>query len=301
MKTLYPTTIESVSRGLSPRLWGGMPLDQIFGGPNSPDVGYGIWDDFIAWPGVPATNMGNWGGQWRAYVDTAMTCEQYLANYLGVTGGVPGKGIAAVMTTTDNLEVWLQAGGTSTTATGGAPFVLSDTPLNCRKLCFEVRFLVTTITTLDAGWFLGLGEPGMAVENTIADAGTLVSKDFIGLFKPEANTTGVDIVYDLAGAAAVNTHADDFQTIAINTWYKFGFMFEPMSHLSGANEVSQVRFFWNGVEDTAHVLTHADITNAVLADFPDAQPMHVLLGQKSGNTGSDAWLKIDWVCCAQLE
>lgn len=301
MRTLYPTTIEAVVRGLSPRLWAGMPLDQIFGGHNSLDVGYGIFDDFIGFAGAPATNIGNFGSQWRAWVDTNQLLEGYPTNYMGLTGQVPGKGIAAFFTTTDNKEIWMQAGATSTTVEGSGPFILSDTPAYCRKLVFEVRFLVTTITTLDCGWFLGLGAPGMAVENTLADeeAG-FADKSLIGLYKPPANTTGVDFVYKLLGDT-LNTHAAAFQTIAINTWYKFGFMFEPLSHLSGANEVSQVRVFWDGVEDTGHPITHADISASGADDFPDAVPMNVLMGQKSGHAAGDSWLKIDWVSCAQLE
>jgi len=292
MRTQYPQHESGVTRGLSPRLWNNMPLDQIFGGPNALDVGYGIYDDFISF-GVPvvATDTQTGPNGLQVYADDNQLIDQKSGWVAGATGQANGHGVLRLFTTTDNSECSAQYGGLL-----GSVFNLSDTAGSCKKFAMEVRFQISTITTLDCAWFIGLAEEGSAIADFLVDneAGLVATKDLIGLYKPAANTTGVDLVYQ-AASVAMNEHSGDYQTLAITTWYKFGMLFEPTNVLdSSGNQVCSVKQFWNGVEQTDDVIAHSDI-KATAADFPDGEEMHVIFGQKSGSAGGDCELLIG--CC----
>ena len=301
MRTQYPSHESAVSRGLSPRLWQGIPLDVILaGGPNALDVGYGVFDDFISF-GVDViatdTQCGPNGLQTFQSADTDLI-DQKSGWVAGATGQAAGHGVLRLFTTTDNEQVYAQYGGLL-----GSVFNLSDTAGSCKKFAMEVRFQVSTITTLDCNWFIGLAEEGSAVDNFLVDeeAGLVVTKDVLGLHKLGAATTAVGLYYS-KGSDTINAHVAAYQTIAITTWYKFGMLFEPTTQLdSSGNQICSVKQFWDGVEQPDDVISHADIKASSTDDFPDGEEMHVIFAQKGGHTAANAELLIDWVCAVQLE
>ncbi|MHC4716142.1 MAG: hypothetical protein ACYS5V_04175 [Planctomycetota bacterium] len=287
MGSLIPRHQEQVGVGHTYDLWRGFPRDEIFTFKDR-NVGYGIQDHFTSFNMAPTADdsttaqFGSNGAQ--IYKDASSTCAM-------LTGTIGGG--LRLFNTADNEEVWMQYGGLT-----GAPFVLSDAAATMRELVFECAFRVSVTTITKAGWFIGLGEEGLGATNTIADAGTLADKDLFGLFKPEGNTTGVDLVYNLSGGGGVVEHAADWQTIVAATWYKFGFRY----HVD-----TGVITPWFGVgtgatamiEYTANNITATDIASAGTDKFPDAEEMSPLFGAKNAHA-DDFSLDLLFVECAQL-
>jgi hypothetical protein len=201
------------------------------------------------------------------------------------------QGATRIFATTDNQEAWMQG------CNGGEPFVISDTAAESRDLVFECCFRAANITVSKGGFFIGLMEGGLATD-TIADAGTLADKDFIGLFKPEGNTSGVDLVYNKAGAGGVTTHVDDWKTIAALTWYNFGFRYDGRKNV--------VTFYWGTGdrsttpmapdESSTSIVTAADIAAAT---FPDSEYLAPIAGLKNAHA-DDYYIDLRLMACAQL-
>ncbi|MCU0962870.1 MAG: hypothetical protein MUF48_22470 [Pirellulaceae bacterium] len=262
---------EQVGRGLAYPLWKNFPFNEVFIQKDT-NVGYGWMMNPMNLPNCPVntTTVGDYNG-FRCYTDSAEYIRPTLASEYD---GPPALRLFA---TTDNQEAWAQA------CNGAEPFVISDTAAECRDLVFEVCFRAVNITVTKGGFFIGLMEAGTAAENTIADAGTLADKDMIGLFKPEGNTSGIDFVYNKAGAGGVTTHVDDFATIAALTWYRFGFRF---------NAATRIITPWWGTGDNTTTAFKPKTTTATgiiaatsiaAATFPDSEYLAPLVGVKNAH------------------
>lgn len=287
MKTLYPTTIESVSRGLSPRLWGGMPLDQIFGGPNKLDVGVGIFDDFDCFDSSldsAATVRVGSGGQ-RIYIDTGCTVSQVGVG-AALTGANGVLNLYADGTANDNI--WIQWGG----ITGGL-FNISTTAAYRRDLAFECRAKLSVVTANVPSIFIGLEEEARAVTgNKTAGTGVMVAKDYLGFNSVQGATAvqaALNFVYNISAGTEQSVIAAA-HTIVADTWFKVGFRYDA--------SVPNITAYVNGVEGATKV-TAANI--AATTVFPTAQAMMPIIGMDIGSGAATATLSIDWMCCAQVE
>lgn len=263
-------------RGLSEQLWKGFPRAHI-----AQDPGRGVFqfDDFLTAGGLVGSNVGGWGG-YKTWEDSSCSISLLQGTNAATRGGI----LRHLTTTTDNIETWCQAG-----YDGAGPFFVSDTPADTRLLCFEARFRVSTITNDNYGFFIGLMEGNQAVQNTIADAGTLAAKACIGFFRPEGDGDGLDFVYNTNGGT-LQTLISDIQTLVADTWYRVGFRFDP-----NRKDANKGAVFVDNVENSTYV-TAALIAAAT---FPDAEGMNVIHGGKNATNVAYS-LDLDWTACGQL-
>jgi len=229
------------------------------------NVGYGLTDTFVNAGGVVDTNVGGWGG-WKTYEDTGGS----------ILPDATGLGIELTTDGTDNDEVWMQAGYSV-----GGPFKISDA--NPKPLIFCASFKVSALSA--HGVFIGLAEPGLAAANTIADAGTLADKEFIGFFRPEGDVDGLDFVYQTSGES-LQTKIADCITLEADTWYTVGFYFDGNGIVP----------YYNGKRDYVNRITAADIA---ADEFPDAESLNILMGQKNGAAAAHT-TTVRFVECQQL-
>lgn len=275
---------ERAGRGLTPDLWKNFPLRELRAHGDH-NIGIGFFPDMQA--NGPNFAVGQttviYNNGFAGYTDSAEYVRPTLASEYD------GPGATRIFATTDNQEAWIQG------CNGGEPFVISDTAAEMKELIFEVTFRAANITTGKAGFFIGLMEGGLAT-NTIADAGTMVDKDFIGIFKPEGNTSGIDLVYNKAGAGGVTEHKGDWKTIAALTWYTFGFRF----HADRG-----ILIPWWGTGDRSTTVVAPDATNQIgasaiaAATFPDSEHLAPIAGLKNAHA-DDYYIDIRELACAQV-
>ena len=286
--TVHHKHQDQMGAGLTQDLWKNFPKDEIltFRDLNS---GFGVYPNLasfdVAVDAAAATVLYGSDGA-RGYIDSSSTIAQLTHAEGGVTGGI------RLFATADNEETWMQWGGAL-----GSPFVISDTAAELRDMVFEVAFRVANITTAKYGFFTGLMEEGSASADTIADDGTLADKDYFGFFKPEGNTSGIDIVYRKSGQTAVE-HVGDWKTIAANTWYHMGFKWDSL-----AKTITP----WFGTGDRSTTIMAMDRTNRVIGSdisdttdiFPDSEGMAPIVGLKNAHA-DDAYLDIRLLACGQV-
>ena len=270
---------DQVKTGRTEDLWRLFPWSEIVTDRDR-NRGISIVEDFVSFDSAvdaaAATVRYGSGGQ-RIYVDASST----IAPVTGLLGG----GLRIFATAVDE-EAWIQWGGAT-----GAPFSISDAI--ARDLALEVAFRCNVVDDDAFGFFIGLMEEGCAAADTIADAGTMASKDFVGFFRPEGDGDSLDWVYRKNGAA-MQTKKAKILTLAANTWYKIGFRFSP----SGLSVTP-----WHGIgtgatpmtEDKTNKITTANIA-AVL--FPDAQTMNLIAGLKC-ESAEDAYIDLRWAAVGQ--
>lgn len=255
-------------RGPSGSLWGNVPFLEHH---VDPDKGYGVWDDFLAFNGLLTSTTGDYSSAvaYYSYQDASNTILQ-LATEVG--------GVISIDTdATDNDESHLQMGGSA----GVFGKIASSSG---KKLVYETRVRFGSITSRNI--FIGLAEEGFAAADAITDAGAMVTtKDFIGFRSLEGDANAFDTVYQKA-SQTTGVVKDDAKTVAVDTWYKLGFIFDPNYY--NTNKI--IRFFVDGVE-------LADgVAESVLDDatFPDGEEMSPVWCLKNG-AGTALSLDIDWV------
>lgn len=239
-----------------------------------------FWDDFKmmgkvapAISGATAGFLASEGGAYQYYVDTGTSTssiEGLAASLDGICKLITGS--------TDNHEVWMQAGA------GGNLGLITAT--NPQRMWFECRFATGQITTT-SNTFVGLGEEGLAAANTVTDAGALADKDLLGFWTLEAASQTLVFGYKKAGQTAVEVIAA-LQTLVADTFYKLGFMFDPL-----APAAKRLKVFKNGVEQTTYVTA----ANIAAATFPLEQKMSPLFGIKNNNAAVNA--SLDWWAFSQ--
>ena len=263
---------QSGGRGMSPRIW-----SKVNGAAMSPDgasPGYGIGDEFLSF-GPSRAVAGNVGyyaseaGLYKTYEDTGNAVAQIPT----AVGGV----ITLTTTGADNQENWMQS-----CAGAGVLGVISNTAGADKLLLFEARVKISAIAANVGGFFVGLGEEGMAVADTLTDAGAMVSKDFIGFFCSQDDPDCLTFVYRKAGQVMV-TKIAALQALVADTYYKVGFVYDPK-----ADAAKRIAVFIDNVEQSTYVTA----TNIATATFPDAEELAFVAGHKSA--GDVSVLTIDW-------
>jgi len=181
--------------------------------------------------------------------------------------------------TTDNDEGWIQSGG----ETGNmAKFLLQATDVP-HTMAFEARVKASSITT--GGWFVGFGEEGMSVADTIADGGTIVDKDYIGFFLPEVDSNGVDAVYNKASGANPTISVANIHTVVADTYVKLELIYNYKN-----SQAQQIKWYMNGVRNATYV-TKTLVDNAT--NFPGDEEMALLFGGKNSSAAANTFT-MDW-------
>lgn len=274
---------KSGGRGLSPRLW-----SQVQGQALSPDGfsnAFFIGDDFGNFSGfspgiagtssLPSATVPAPSG-YGMYLDVG-TAASAITNLATADYGVARVSLPAQ----DNHEAWLSAQGNS----GVFASLNSAAP---RLTLFETRFRVGSVADDVNAIFVGLhAVGGAAADRKVDNTGVMADAGFIGVSTLHTNggTAGTNavgrIVYRRAGQAT-QTLSSTF-ALAANTWYKFGFYYDPTS------TSERMRFFIDNVP-LATVLSATDVAATV---FPDATRMSYLAGTKNGSATAST-LDIDW-------
>jgi|TARA_R100000049_G_scaffold4499_1_gene10248 hypothetical protein len=258
-------------RGPSPSLWADLPRDI-----QDPNVGFEFFDDFV---NVSKHITDQDTQQYASYIDTGVTLTQLA--------GVVGGQLEIAGNDADNDEGVL--------STHGPLAQVSDTAGNDRKLWFEARFSKASIADNGLGFFLGLAfdhGSSVPISGTLAltdDDANLGAFSYIGFHCDQADGDAIDFVYKAEGGAQTVAIAG-VQVPAADTFYKFGFKYDPSALTS-----KRIAVYVDGTEQTTYV-TGTDIAAAT---FPDAEPLGLVLATKVG-AASEVKSQLDWWKVAQL-
>jgi hypothetical protein len=257
-------------RGLSPRLWDRAVAPML--APAGDTIGNFSGDDFRSF-GIGtavSSNVGYYvgsGGPYYSFEDTGNAIAQ-LATYR--------QGAVRLSTDADtDSETWLQAGNATSVMS-----VISDTAGDDKLLVFEAR---VRMSDLVGNRFIGLGEEAFAADSAITDAGALVDKDWIGFFALEGAPTILKFGYKKSGQTVQVPIASGLQTLAVDTWYKMGFIYDPSAPTS-----ERIKVFVDNVEN----ITKVTGTNIAAATFPDGEELSPVFGVK--NVTDIMLMDIDW-------
>jgi hypothetical protein len=263
--------VGSTRRSLSPRLWARVNGQNL--GPDNVSDGYFVGDDFRTFGDTyaVASNVGRYAGEagaYRSYEDTG-------GSIVPVASQAEKNGAMKLATgATDNNEVWIQPGN----ATNVLGEINKTTPA---LTIFESRIKISAVTTT-VNMFCGLSEEGLAAADTITDAGALASKDFIGFWVLEADSSSLKFGYRIAGSA-VQTIATYGTALAADTYVKVGFVYDP-------NEPPSNRL--QGFVNNVPLSTSITKTLIDAALFPSNQGNNMLFGLKNNNAAVTA--SMDW-------
>jgi hypothetical protein len=151
---------------------------------------------------------------------------------------------------------------------------------------FECRVRFPTNVTADDSTFIGLATPTLCVDSGMIDAtGELADADgVLGFQVLGADPNALNFVYSAGGDAGAVEVGTTGLVIVTDTWYKFGYVFDP-------NAVTSKRITWYADNDEQPQY----VTNAVIegATFPTDEPMQFFAGCKN-HGGTAAKLDIDW-------
>lgn len=280
---LFPSALltihkgQSGGRGLSPRLWARVGRYQSLS-PDGFSNGFYVGDDFLRFADwspasagtttLPSTTVPGVNG-YAVYTDTTTTAAS-IVRLNNASGGVVRLGTSA----TDNHQAVL--------CTEGVYGAISDAAGSDKLTVFEARVRFGQIA--EHGAFIGLTEEGLNANDTLVDdTGALPSKDLIGFHVDTAGPTALDFVYRKAGQTAQVVIAG-VQTIAADTWYKLGFVYDP-----SAPDSKKIAVYVDNVEQSTYVTA----TDIAAATFPDGEELGFLATVKTGEAGSKT-LDLDW-------
>lgn len=250
MATMVDVEVSPDTReGPSSSVWGGFNVLEML---RSPRTGTHFFEDFVALN--PLTTV---------QADTGATVAD---------GAERGGSLALTTGATDNNEAY--AGG----ALGG--FNISDSDL--KDLRFEARIKVSSLVSQTV--FVGLIDPAAIAANMILDTGVMGDFDYIGFRIAEADSDGIDFVYQANGQSEVVV-VNEAQVAVAGTWYKLGFRY-----LQNENTARRIAAFVNGTEQSTYVTA----ANIAAATFPDGVLMTPVVGIKT-NSAATKVLDCDWI------
>lgn len=215
--------------------------------------------------------------------------EFYTGNgtNLLISGGVTGIGGHLVMASGDTADI----NGVMTLG-GGCPFMISDTAGDDKRLVFECRVKVSSVTTTDqVAFFLGLTEEDRSAANGVfadggGDLGVTTTIDMIGFGRFDDDGDSISFFYKKASQTA----QDKVQiAIAADTWVKLGFVYNPL-----APETDRITVYVNGVPQATRVTA----TDIAAATFPDGEELTMTASFQNDSTTSNT-ITLDWWYCYQ--
>jgi hypothetical protein len=257
-------------RGLSPRLWDRAVAPML--APAGDTFGGFLGDDFRSFGiGTAVTsNVGFYVGEgvpYYSFEDTGGAIAQLATYRQGA--------VKLAVDADDNQEAWLQAGNATSVMA-----LISDTSGDDKLLVFEARVRMSDVV---GNRFIGLGEEAFAADSAITDAGALVDKDWIGFFALEGAPTILKFGYKKSGQTVQVPIASGLQTLAVDTWYKMGFIYDPSAPTS-----ERIRVFVNNEEHATKVTG----TMIAAATFPDGEELSPVFGVK--NVTDTMQMDLDW-------
>lgn len=280
------------TRGHTMELW---QRTQLFNANSvSPDLYNRFFDDFRGVPtittssgadvsaGVALTPWQSPMPGWEVFIDDPASG---VAGIRALTSGADaGNGVIIL----DDIVSGTGAADSAVVlqAHPGNFFRISDAASEAKKLGFECRFKVSNVTDGVSSFFIGLAQSGLctATEALITNAHDLAAISAIGVFRPDADGDGLDVVYkDSAGATTTN--AANAITLVADTWYKFGFLYEPEAP---ADE--KIRVWLSGTESSTRITA----TNIAASTFPDADWLVPTIGLKT-DSSTQTLLSVDWI------
>ena len=284
-----PTTFteSNSNRLLSPAVWRDFPRAEIAHGYVD---GVFVFDDFIRLGGfrtkVTTPHYGMYG-PYSLYTDSTAAPSKLSS----VTGGV----LRLTTPATDNDEIILgdasfaraevNDGTIATQDTGGGG--LLSMSLTAPKLTiFECRFKMASATVLH-DTFIGLGEEAMVLANTFLGATSYATtaSDHIGFRIEEGDPDGMDFVWAKNGQTEV-VNKDVVQAITADTWYKFGFRFDPKDNT--------IRCYVGGTESNKTLMSAV-----TTATFPNTDIMGLIYGTVN-RAGTARTIDLDWWAVGQV-
>ncbi|MHA2345052.1 MAG: hypothetical protein ACXADW_24690, partial [Candidatus Hodarchaeales archaeon] len=200
---------------------------------------------------------------WKTAGDAGWTLTQAAGTLDGI--------LTVTHVTGSNNEFYTQLGelGTET--------IIEYTKSSANESWIEFRFADTDITASAGNFFVGLAEEGSAAANFINDSGAdIADKDVIGFVQWEANEDTVQVLYQTAGGAFVDTFA-----VAITT--------AEMALQIYFDGDSTLTFYKDGTS-LGTLLTTASL-------FPDGEELSPIIATKGG--AQDRVLNFNWIKTVQ--
>ena len=273
--------------GLSQSLWGNFPFQntqRTVGSGGGPMARF-IMEDYMGFGKSTAvsSNLGRYAsraGCYQSWEDTGGS----IANLPTLTGG----GIRLTNDTTDNDEVNMQLG--DITGVLGALSVTAG-KAGCVPTWYETRVRFPT-QVASGDCFVGLAEEGVGVTDFFGDSDTFADKDYIGFYTVAGAPTTLKFAYHKAGGTEVSFTA---ATIAVDTWYKLGFLFIPpgfsgYGYQYDANKL--IRVFVDNAEYTTSYITKTQGDSTT--HFPGDEEMSPMMSVKNSTTVARAMDSSFW-------
>lgn len=170
---------------------------------------------------------------------------------------------------------------------------------NPHRLWFEARVKINTITDADAGFFVGLAQPGEAKDAGGCfggDAAALADVDYVGFAVLEGDGDALTAVYNEATSGTAQSNAA--ATLVADTFVRVGFKveFTRDAAVNGGGH-AQVQFYVDGVALGDSKAVDISKTNA---NWPGATDMDLVISLVGGTGIADSdVLTVDWVQIAQ--
>jgi len=268
-----------VGRMPSPIIWNDCPVGRIAA---DPAVGKHLFDDFHSGVIAGSTIVKGQPNGWTCYAESNDVAD---------------------CATQANDEGWLliQSDGTDadvTALTGGENLCGAwKTPTagqgDIKKLWFEARIKVVTITDSDQGCFVGLSAPGEAKNaggGMAAGGASMSDIDHIGFAQLSGDCDDFIIAYNEATSGTAQTSTGVI-TLVADTWVRVGFK------VVTKGQGTYVQFYADGVYLGAATDINLTVANA---NFPGATDMDILLSTVTESGGADGdGIYVDWVRVAQ--
>lgn len=269
----------------SPALWG----DYKGGGPMGLGIEDSIWfhDDFVSAPDCGTITTVVNVGPYEVFGESGTATGGLVSDISTLSTGYVG-GLVVTCGTTTNHDTAICLGG-------GAPFVINSS--DPRKLWFEARLALSSVTNDIYSTFIGLGEEDLSAgagifadEDNATFNSAFADKDLIGFYVLSPDGDALGAMYGKAGQTAQNL-ISSAGALTAATFVKVGFKYDPTAPIS-----QRITFFVNGAPLTTYV-THALQTAAT---FPDGEEMTMLIGTTNSDGSTDATVTLDWWSCAQM-
>ena len=259
--SLSANYLGQTTRQLSGKIWGKMDVPTL---QSNPHCGRFEMRDFYRAEAL-ATTVSN-GGLF-AFLDTSATAAPVA------TDDDRGRMILSTATTDNN------AAGLTDGDNVLAPWRIDVTKQN--DVAFECSFTLSSI--VDVAILVGLGEEGLAANDTLADnTGAIADKDFVGFRTLTAAPTELDAFFKEEGQTEVEVAAAA-GTIVAGTAIKAGFYYDASK--------DTIKYY----VDNVLVGTQTGVTDV---NFPTGEGLAPLVYIKTGSA-ADKEISIDWWAIAQ--
>ena len=273
----HGATSAVVARMPSPSIWADCPVLQILA---DPAKGIHLFDDF------------------KNSVATALATDtaQLLGDINWYTVSETDDADDLVLKADDDGVLKLELDGQDqdmhiiTTGNNTGGIIRTPKKGERKKFWFEARINVSTITTGDIGVFVGLTQPGQAVDGAgvfTADAAALGAIDYLGFAILEGDGDDVTIVYNEAGSGQAQSDSGEIAVSAADVWMRLGLRLDI--------DTDKIHVYFDGVDQGADA--EIDISTVNFPSDTDMDLIVVLIGG-TGDADGDH-MEIDWVRVAQ--